>query len=343
MADLGGLDLVNKVFSEMGYEDRISATNKVALENLSLLSPESMTEFIGVLGKIVKQYLFSTMYERSDNVFSGFFQEMLPYGMSVEDLYVDIISGTDPAWDDDGSVSLSRKKPDVSAIYHSINYEQQYKVSTSHAQAKNAFMSLEGIDNLMARILNTLNTSCEYDIYLQCCELLSTAYDQKAFTDIQVAGLDTEADIKDTLKVMKQTIKDMKFMTNKYNPMGIVTRTDDSNMVLLLPVEHSATIDVDLLSGVFNLDKMRLEGRIIDIQKDTGFGTLMSTTNTIALAIDERMIRIFPTLFESSSIFNPSGLFTNTFLTAQFIFSYATFFNAVRFTTDEVIVTPVEG
>lgn len=335
MANLGGLDLTNKVFSEMGYSDRISATNKEALENLSLLAPEEVTEFIGVLGKIVKQYLFSTMYDRADNIFSGFFQEMLPFGMSIEDLYVDIISGTDPAWEDDGSVALSRKKPNVSAIYHTINYEKQYKVSTSYAQAKNAFMSLEGIDNLASRILNTLNTSCEYDIYLNCCELLSTAYEQGVFTDIVVDGLDTESNIKSTLKTIKTTLKDMKFMTNKYNPMGIVTKTDENNLVLMLPVDHSATIDVDLLSGVFNLDKMRLEGRIIDIQKDTGFGTLMETSNTIALAIDQRMLRIFPTLFESSSIYNPSGLFTNTFLTAQFIFSYGTFFNAIRFTTEE--------
>ena len=75
-------------------------------------------------------------------------------------------------------------------------------------------MSEQGVENLMMKILNTLITSSEYDLYLQSCELISVMHKDGVFTDIQVDGLDSESNIKSTLKTIKKTIKDMGFMTN---------------------------------------------------------------------------------------------------------------------------------
>ena len=186
--------------------------------------------------------------------------------------------------------------------------------------------------------MNTLITSSEFDLYLQSCELISVMYKDGIFTDIQVDGLATETAIKSTLKTIKKTVKDMGFMTNKYNTSKHLNKTDKENLIILMPVDNENIIDVDLLSGIYNMDKLELTGKIIPIQADTGLGTLLDTTKTICIAMDKRALRIIPSMYETSSQYNASGLFTNTFLTLQFIFSYSTFFNAVRFTTEEVVI-----
>ena len=44
-------------------------------------------------------------------------------------------------------------------------------------------MSEQGVENLMYEILNTLLTSSEYRLYLQCCELISVMHKDEIFTD----------------------------------------------------------------------------------------------------------------------------------------------------------------
>ena len=122
------LDIINTARVEAGYEDRIPEITQENLHELSLLAPNELNDFLGVIVKVVKQYVYGTTYDSSDNPFAGFFGEKLPVGYTVEDLYVGLITGTAPAWNDDGSYALSKKVPDVHSIYHSENYEMQYNL-----------------------------------------------------------------------------------------------------------------------------------------------------------------------------------------------------------------------
>lgn len=330
------VSLLNAVRAELKWEDRIPEITRENLHNLSLLPPDELNAFVNVLTKIVKQEVYSTTFERSANPFAEFFRESLPYGYAVEDLYVDLIQGAVPAWNDDGTVALSKKLPKVEAIYHKQNYEQQYKVSTSHAQIKSAFMSAEGVDNLIARITDTLSSSCEYDLFLQCIELLSTAVHKGAILPVYgVPDLTSEDNIKSFVKQLKLTAKDFTFMNNKYNQLGFVTRSRPEDILIITKPGVLETINVDYLAGVFNLAKGELEGRIIEVPNDYGFGSFDADGNWLAIVLDKRFFRIYPTLYEGTSLMNPASLVTNTFLTTQWIFSYGTFFNGVVFTKEQ--------
>ena len=326
------LDILNTARVEAGYEDRIPEINQENLHNLSLLEPTELNDFLNVLAKIVRQYVYDTTYDTSENPFAEFFSEKLPVGSTVEDLYVDLITGATPAWNDDGSYALSKKAPNVKAIYHSENYEMQYKVSTTYAQMKSAFLTMGGFDSLVNRIKGTLNSSAQYDLYLQCLELISTAYNKGVFQRKYGYSLDTEDGIKTYLKDLKTTFKDMQFMTNKYNYFHMLTKASRNNIVIVTKSKYLEKINVDYLAGVFNLSQAELNARIIEVPDDYGFGSYDNDTNPIiALMFDKRMLRIFPTLYEGSAIYNPASLVDNTFLTLAYIFSYGLFFNAVAF------------
>ena len=85
MADVYGI--LNAARVAGGYEDRIPEINQENLANLSLLPPTQLNDFIDVIAKVVKQYVYDTTFDSSDNPFAAFYQEKLPYGASVEDLY----------------------------------------------------------------------------------------------------------------------------------------------------------------------------------------------------------------------------------------------------------------
>lgn len=332
-------DILNAARSEAGYEDRIPEINQDNLSNLSQLPPTQLNDFIGVIAKIVKQYVYDTTFDSSDNPFAEFYQEKLPVGASVEDLYVDLITGDVPKWNDDGSYALSRKLPTVAELYHNENYEMQYKVSTSFAQMKSAFLTEGGVNSLINRIKGTLNSSAQYDLFLECLRLLATAFNHGAYTYRVDFDYTSEDEIQRLLRDIKNTVKDFTFMNNKYNYFGFNTKTNESDIVIITKPDVVSHIDVDYLAGVFNMSKAEIKDRIIYIPDGYGFdgyintidlgGGNETTIEPFMIIMDKRLLRIFPTLMEGSSIYNPASLVDNTFLTLMYIFSYSLFMNAI--------------
>lgn len=332
-------DILNAARSEAGYEDRIPEINQDNLANLSQLAPTELNDFIGVIAKIVKQYVYDTTFDSSDNPFAEFYQEKLPVGASVEDLYVDLITGDVPKWNDDGSYALSRKLPTVAELYHNENYEMQYKVSTSFAQMKSAFLTEGGVNSLINRIKGTLNSSAQYDLFLECLRLLATAFNHGAYTYRVGFDYTTEAEIQRLLRDIKNTAKDFTFMNNKYNYFGFNTKAKESDIVIITKPDVVSHIDVDYLAGVFNMSKAEIKDRIIYIPDGYGFDGYINTIDDgggneltiepFMIIMDKRLLRIFPTLMEGSSIYNPASLVDNTFLTLMYIFSYSLFMNAI--------------
>lgn len=332
------IDILNTARIEAGYEDRIPELNQNNLHELSLLAPTELNDFLNVIVKIVRQYVYDTTFDVSDNPFASFFGEKLPVGYSVEDMYVDLITGTTPAWNDDGSYALSKKVPSVHTLYHSENYEMQYKVSDSYPQMQSAFLTMPAFDTLVNKIRGTLNSSAQYDLFLQTLNLISTAITRSAFKLEGGYSIESQDGIKKLLKRMKTLAKDFKFMTTKYNYYGFNTKTPPEDIVIITKPSVLETINVDYLAGVFNLSNAEINERIIEVPDDYGWGALDnedSKIHPVMIIMDRRMLRIFPTFFEGSSIFNPASFVYNTFLTLKYIFSYSLFFNGVVLCSDD--------
>lgn len=326
------LSLLNRAVADLGWGDRIPALDQTNIHSLTLLPPQDLNAFIGVLCKIVKQEIYSTHFERASNPFADFFSDMLPAGYAIEDLYIDLITGAVPAWNDDGTVAMSRADPSVTGIYHKENYENQYKLSSSYASVKNAFMTVEGIEHFLNRVASVLQSSCEYDIYLQCIELLSTAYNNGAIKAEYGHSTANSSGCAALLKAIRKTVKGFEFMNNKYNELGFATRSRKEDIVIVIKSGVLEDLNVDYLAGVFNLSRADITERIIEVPDDYGFGTFDTNgTEVLAMVLDKRFMKIVPTLYEATSILNPASLATNNFLTVIFIFSYANFINAYAF------------
>lgn len=337
------LEILNIVREEVGYNDRIPELNQENLHNLTHLPPDELSKWLGVLVKIARSYSYSFIFDRSRNPFADFFGEKLEAGFSIEDLYVQLISGKLPAWNDDGTVALSREDPEVLSYYYKINYSMQYKITVSYAQARTAFATVSGVEAFLNRLLSQTSTACELDIYYECLELLSTMGTNGDMYTTSVSGFSTEANYEEFMLTLSNLIDDMTAPNNKYNMAKVLTSSRPEDLVIIATPKVINTINIMLLSGKFQLDKIDFKNRIIKVPNEYGFGSLMDANGVLAMVVDKKVFRIFPSLYEGSSNFNGAGLFTNNFLTVEMIFSYAKFENAAIIYDGSKTYTPSIG
>ena len=94
MAD--GINLLNRaIIPDLLYGDRFPQINKDNLSSIMLSQPPSvLNDFIGVIGKIVKQNIEDVVYTRKNNPFAFMVGEKLNFGETIEDIFVNIIEGT---------------------------------------------------------------------------------------------------------------------------------------------------------------------------------------------------------------------------------------------------------
>ena len=151
------------------YKDRVPVATQDNIGNIEeIIStyPTAKNEFISVLtNQVAKQLFFSKAYE---NPYKLFNRGMLPYGKSIESIFVDIVKGKQRIHETNpttlASDLLSRENPNVKVEYYSENFRHQYKTTITDEELKGAFRAENGLSSMTGRILQAPLTSIEYDM-----------------------------------------------------------------------------------------------------------------------------------------------------------------------------------
>ena len=294
---------------------------------LRVLPFERMNDFLNVLTKIVRQESYSVVFDRNRNPFTRFFKDPMPVGMTVEHLFVEVIKGSLPAWDDDGTFALSKVSPPIKAQYTNLNWEAQYKISISYEQAQTAFLSVEGAGLLLNKIQASINTAYEWDLILKGYELLSKAindgyvnpvYRQYSFAN-EADGKNLIVDINNSISEFTQTL------TNE-NKMNVMNMSDEA--IVIMSANTYNMLRANTYASAYNLEQLRLDGQLLIVPNGIGFGPLVNNDNVFAMVIDPRMLYIFSQLDGvGSTIQNPASLVVNYFRTSKWSFSLLGFAN----------------
>lgn len=307
-----------------------------SIKNIATLLPiERLNEFLGVIVKLSRQESYTVVFGRGENQFTRFFKAPLPAGWTTEHLFVEVIKGSLPAWDDDGTVALSRVKPAIKAQYTEMNFEGQYKISVSLDQIRSAFTSVEGAGLLINQIYTTLNTAYEWDLQLKGYELLSKVIDEQYVKPVYTqANKSSENGLKVLIETINNLHAKMRMRITADNKMGVLNRANE--VVVFMSASTYNSMRVNLLASVFNLEEMRMAGDLIIIPDEIGFGPLANNDQIFAIVADARLLYITNQLDGvGSSIINPASLVTNQFRTARWSFSALGFANAYVITSAE--------
>lgn len=110
------------------------------------------------------------------------------------------------------------------------------------------------------------------------------------------------------IKEVKKQVEAAQFVTEGNSLSGATIGAADG-MLLIVTKGVNPSIDVDTLSGAFNMDKLAIPAEMVVVDD---FGT--DTNNVFACLVDKRAMRLHPTYNAVREQLNGSGDFVNYFL-----------------------------
>lgn len=334
------------------YKDRVPVATQENIGNIEeIIStyPTAKNEFISVLtNQVAKQLFFSKAYE---NPYKLFNRGMLPYGKSIESIFVDIIKGKQRTHETDttnlASDLLARENPNVKVEYYSENFRHQYKTTITDEELKGAFRAENGLSSMTGRILQAPLTSIEYDMQEMVLHALPELKGGKAtINKTAYIAMTEEEKAKILVKTIKSQVIKMGFLNNEHNGQGVMTFSKPQDLVVFLDPDMMANIDVELLAQAFNITKAEIPLHVLPVPQFTKrtvttseepSGTTVTyaeDTDCLAIICDKDAIQIYETLNSSETFRNPQGIYTNVFFNRWGLMSACNFANVCRIVTE---------
>lgn len=302
-------------------------------------------EFLNALvNRIARVIITSKMYS---NPLSMFKKGLIDFGETIEEIFVNIANPHQYDVEESENKVFAREIPDVRAAFHTLNYKKFYKQTIQNKDLNQAFLSWDGITDLISKIVNAMYTAANYDEFVTTKFMLA-----KAILDGRLSAITVDAnDATGTVTKIKGVSNALTFMSNNYNAAGVQTFTDKNEQYLLVNSQFDSEIDVEVLASAFNMSKAEFMGHRILID---GFGTLdvarlnalfkddpnyeepsqdtLTALNAIpAVLVDKNFFMIFDNMYEFTENYNGQGLYWNYFYHTWKTFSMSPFANALVF------------
>ena len=321
-------------------------------------SPQLQNEFLSALvNRIGRVLVTSKMY---DNPWSMFKKGTLEFGETIEEIFVNIAKPFqfDPAVAETNL--FKREIPDVRSAFHIMNYQKYYKTTIQNDQLRQAFLSWEGITDLIAKIVDAMYTGANYDEFQTMKYMLAKNILNGRLTPVTIPAV-SSANMKDIVSTIKGTSNKLEFLSDEYNRAGVKTHTKKDDQYLLINSEFDAVMDVEVLASAFNMNKAQFAGHRVLVD---GFGDIdidrlnilfaddptytrittdeLTALNTIpCIMVDKDYFMIFDNFYNFTEQYNGEGLYWNYWYHVWKTFSVSPFANNVLFISTTPTVTSV--
>ena len=349
------------------YRDYVPPITDVSqlkkIGNIIMDMPALQNQFLSALINRIGRVLLSTrMYE---NPWSRFKKGMLDYGETVEEIFTNIAKPYQFEGSHTSPTSQFKKYiPDVRAAFHVMNYQKYYPYTIEEQKLRQAFLSADGVANLIGDIVNSIYTAASYDEFLTMKYLLARTILNGRMYPIEVASATAE-NAKEIVTTVKANSNVLEFPSTKYNPAHVFQHTPKNEQIIFINASFDAVVDVNVLASAFNMDKAQFMGQRVLIDSfgsmDTDrlallFGddpTYVPLTAEEIAALDavpmavvgEKFFMVFDNLNEFTEVYNGELLYWNYFYHQWKTFSTSPFENALVYvpttpTVSSVTATP---
>lgn len=283
-----------------------------------------------------------------NNPYSILKKGYIEYGETVEDIFVSIAKAVDFNVEKAAKREFQRTIPDVRSAFHVMNWRVMYPVTIQDEDLRQAFLSIDGVQNLIAKIVDSVYTAAEYDEFLLFKYLLIKAISHgKMFP----TAIGTGADLSEAAIQFRGTSNLLPFMSNEYNEAGVKTNTPKDRQVIFMDAMFNAQFDVNVLASAFNMEKADFMGRLFLIDNWTDFDNerfdiiiansdgieevtaeeLALLADVKAVILDENWFQVYDNNNKFTEKYVASGLYWNYFYHTWKTVSNSPFANAVAF------------
>lgn len=346
------IDILNTIRANAGleYQNTIpvisKATDIPTVGEVLMGYPTLANQFLNALiNRIAMVQIKSATF---NNMYSDLKKGYLEYGETIEEVFVEIAKAREFSSEKAESREFKRTIPDVRSAFHSINYRVQYPITIEDNQLRQAFLSIDGVNDLITKIIDSVYRANEYDEFLMFKYLLIKSVTKGVMYPVQI---DDTTDFKNSAIAFRSMSNTLEFMSDKYNANRVHTNTKKSEQYIFMDSDYNAKYDVNVLASAFNMDKADFMGhlKLIDnwdtfdndrfsIIRENSDGIELVTDDELALMskvkavlVDAEFFQIYDSLLEMRETNVNSGMYRNYFLNVWKTISYSPFSNAVVF------------
>lgn len=353
------MDILNVIRQNAGYEYQQNVPEVTKASDIPRVgeviygTPAFANQFINALvNRIAIVRMQSATF---NNPYRALKKGYIEFGETVEDIFVSIAKGVDFDPEKGKSREFKRTFPDVRSAFHTMNWRVMYPVTIQDEDLKQAFLSLEGVQNLIAKIVDAVYTGAEYDEFLLFKYLMIKAI---SHGKMKPESIGDGTDLKESAVAFRGISNLLPFISSDYSEAAVKTNTPKNRQIIFMDAKFNAQFDVNVLASAFNMDKADFMGRLFLIDNWTSFdnerfdvirensdgieevtaGELALLANVKAVIVDENWFQIYDNNNKFTEKYVASGMYWNYFYHTWKTVSSSPFANAVVFVTDTASV-----
>lgn len=331
-------DMLNAIRSEasQAYKDAVPIATTFNLQEVGnpIFNYRPVAnEFLDVLvNKIVMQLIDKRMWSNPLGILKT---GEMPVGMDIESIHVNPAAAEAYDGSETGMADILKiKKPDVATVYFRLNRHDKYKVTISNQQLRGAFTSWGKLEELIATITDSLYNGNTIDEFQYTKQIVSAGIANNSIRTIQVPAITDDTSGKRFMSQLRTLSPLFTFPSTDYNGYKLsggpgnprVSWVPIDEQIIILTAETAATVGVEVLSTLFNVNYADYLARQIIID-DFGDDT------TLAILADRRAFIIYQQLREFATFFNASTLGWQYYYHAWDLFAFDPTKNAVALST----------
>lgn len=353
------MDIINVIRSNANYEYQSMVPEVTTESDIPRVgevlygNPSLANQFLHALvNRIalvrVKSALFNNAYA---NLKKGY----LEFGETVEEVFVEIAKATEFSVEKAEKREHKRTLPDVRTAFHVMNWETQYPITIQDIDLKRAFTDATGVQDLVAKIVNSVYTAAEYDEYLLFKYLLIKAICKGG---VYLKSVGEDASMGEIATTFRALSNKLTFMATDFNCEHVHTVTPRENQYIFMDAEFNAKFDVEVLAGAFNMDKANFMGRLhlidswdtfdndrfdiiranSDMIEEVTAEELAYMKNVKAVLADEEWFQVYDNYIKFTDKQVSSGMYWNYWLNIGKTVSSSPFSNIVVVMSGDVVL-----
>ena len=354
------VDIINTIRANASYEYQsvvpqiTNATEIPKVGEILYGYPALANQFINAL--VNRIALVNVKSATFNNAYAELKKGYLEFGETVEEVFVNIAKAREFSVDKAEAREFKRTLPDVRTAFHVMNYRVQYPITIQDEDLRQAFLSVNGVQDLIAKIIDSVYTASEYDEYLLFKYLLIKGITGGKMYPVSIGT----GDLKECASKFRGMSNQLTFMSTKYNADGVTTTTPKNDQYIFMDSMFNAQYDVNVLASAFNMDKATFSGKLKLIDDWTTFDNerfkeiiensdtmelvtadeLNMMKNVKAVLVDSEWFQVYDNHNKMTETYVASGQYWNYFYNVWKTVSSSPFSNAIVFVTGEASAEP---
>lgn len=333
------LSMLNRANEVLGFFNEEITEQTIGV--ISNLSEEQQKALFNQLYLIAQQRGHENIFTAEKNAFRAFLVDGGEFGWTIQDYMLEVLDGVTPQWvageytDAEQAQNLVKDYvQNVSENFHYKPFRRQFPTTVRDYEYKKSFYPSK-INAFIDRKIGMLNTSAE--IYLQNEVLIDEIKDMLENDDIVKRtgfSVNTSNGILTLLEQIKADYTGFSQPNDgRYNVDRKQSITPDDDLkYIIIKASTLERIKVREYSGAFNLEQMRLDGRIIIVPESFDFGTFGEADETpLAFLMDRRSMVIAIKMWKMGTFYVANQYKTNHWLGIEGIRGHNRFINAVAY------------